>query len=271
MSASQGQWIVSTYAIFLAGFLMLTGRCADIYGRFRFFVCGPRHLHRRVVSRRPGAQRHVSHRDARAAGSRGGARQSGGAGDRALDVSRGPARSRAVALWGTIGSTGIAAGCSSAACSFSISAGVPCSTSTCRLRIVILRWRRPICRATAAGARAPEARRARRVSADRGACDVRLHDRVDPGRAASARCRRSPEFVATLALFGALAFVERRALEPILPPQSVPLSRPALGRVDRAASADVVCGDHGLRVGLRATRLRLRSAASPAWRSCHRR
>ncbi len=40
LSASQGQWIVSTYAIVLAGFLMLTGRCADLYGRFRFFIAG---------------------------------------------------------------------------------------------------------------------------------------------------------------------------------------------------------------------------------------
>ena len=40
MSAVQGQWIVSTYAIFLAGFLMLTGRCADLYGRYRFFIAG---------------------------------------------------------------------------------------------------------------------------------------------------------------------------------------------------------------------------------------
>ncbi|HTU80592.1 MAG TPA: MFS transporter [Candidatus Acidoferrales bacterium] len=40
MSAAQGQWIVSTYAIFLAGFLMLTGRCADLFGRRRFFVAG---------------------------------------------------------------------------------------------------------------------------------------------------------------------------------------------------------------------------------------
>ena len=40
LSASQGQWIVSTYAIVLAGFLMLAGRCADLYGRFRFFIAG---------------------------------------------------------------------------------------------------------------------------------------------------------------------------------------------------------------------------------------
>ena len=40
LSPSQGQWIVSTYAIFLAGFLMLTGRCADLYGRHKFFVLG---------------------------------------------------------------------------------------------------------------------------------------------------------------------------------------------------------------------------------------
>lgn len=40
LTASQGQWIVSTYAIVLAGFLMLAGRCADLYGRFRFFISG---------------------------------------------------------------------------------------------------------------------------------------------------------------------------------------------------------------------------------------
>ena len=42
MSASQGQWIVSTYTIFVSRVFkeMLTGRCSDIFGRFHFFIAG---------------------------------------------------------------------------------------------------------------------------------------------------------------------------------------------------------------------------------------
>lgn len=110
MSASAGQWIVSTYAIFLAGFLMLTGRCADLYGRYRFFVVGL------VVFT--------------AASFLGGLAPNGivliamrglqGLGAAIVNPAAlaivlsmfpsGPARSRAIALWGTIGSAGVAAG-----------------------------------------------------------------------------------------------------------------------------------------------------------------
>jgi len=110
MTASQGQWIVSTYAIFLAGFLMLTGRCADLYGRYRFFVAGLSIF--------------------TAASFVGGLAQSGpeliamralqGLGAAIVNPAAlaivlsmfpaGPQRSRAVALWGTIGSMGVAAG-----------------------------------------------------------------------------------------------------------------------------------------------------------------
>ncbi len=62
MTGAQGQWIVSTYAIFLAGFLMLTGRCADIYGRFRFFVVGLIVFTLASLLGRPGAQRRYSRR-----------------------------------------------------------------------------------------------------------------------------------------------------------------------------------------------------------------
>ncbi len=40
MPQSQAQWIISTYAIALAGFLMLAGRCADLYNRRAFFMLG---------------------------------------------------------------------------------------------------------------------------------------------------------------------------------------------------------------------------------------
>ena len=87
MSASQGQWIVSTYAIFLAGFLMLTGRCADLYGRHRFFVAGLALF--TTASFLGGLARDGTFLIAMRAlaGVRCGARQPGGARDRALDVS----------------------------------------------------------------------------------------------------------------------------------------------------------------------------------------
>jgi EmrB/QacA subfamily drug resistance transporter len=34
------QWVVSIYALFFGGFLMLTGRAADLYGRRRMFIAG---------------------------------------------------------------------------------------------------------------------------------------------------------------------------------------------------------------------------------------
>lgn len=110
MSAAQGQWIISTYAIFLAGFLMLTGRCADIFGRFRFFVVGL------IVFTGASLAGALAHDGAMLIGMR--ALQGLGAAlvnPAALAIvlslfPGGAARSRAIALWGTIGSTGLAAG-----------------------------------------------------------------------------------------------------------------------------------------------------------------
>jgi MFS family permease len=34
------QWVVSTYALLFGGFLMLSGRAADLYGRRRLFMAG---------------------------------------------------------------------------------------------------------------------------------------------------------------------------------------------------------------------------------------
>ena len=38
---STAQWVISTYAIALAGFLMLAGRCSDLYDRRVVFAIGP--------------------------------------------------------------------------------------------------------------------------------------------------------------------------------------------------------------------------------------
>ncbi|MFZ0031558.1 MAG: MFS transporter [Candidatus Cybelea sp.] len=110
MRAAQGQWIVSTYAIFLAGFLMLTGRCADIYGRFHFFVVGL------IVFTLASLLGGMAHTGAilvtmRAIQGFGAALVNPAALSIALSLfPSGPQRSRAVAMWGTVGTTGVAAG-----------------------------------------------------------------------------------------------------------------------------------------------------------------
>lgn len=110
MSASQGQWIVSTYAIFLAGFLMLTGRCADIYGRYRFFIIGL--VIFTFASFLGGFARNGTFLIAmRALQGLGAALVNPAALAIVLSMfESSAARSRAIALWGTIGSAGVAAG-----------------------------------------------------------------------------------------------------------------------------------------------------------------
>jgi EmrB/QacA subfamily drug resistance transporter len=110
LSPSQGQWIVSTYAIFLAGFLMLTGRCADIYGRRRFFFAG---LVVFTVGSLLGglAGSGATLVAMRAVQGLGAALVNPAALAIALSLfPPGPQRSRAVAMWGVAGTTGIAAG-----------------------------------------------------------------------------------------------------------------------------------------------------------------
>ncbi len=110
MTASAGQWIVSTYAIVLAGFLMLTGRCADIYGRYRFFVIGLTVF--TVASFLGGlAPNGIVLIAMRGLQGLGAAIVNPAALAIALAMfPPGAPRSRAIALWGTIGSTGVAAG-----------------------------------------------------------------------------------------------------------------------------------------------------------------
>jgi MFS family permease len=110
MTAAQGQWIVSTYAIFLAGFLMLTGRCADLFGRYRFFVAG---LTLFTVGSLAGglAQSGAFLIAMRALQGLGAALVNPAALAIVLSLfPPGPERSRAIALWGTAGSLGVAAG-----------------------------------------------------------------------------------------------------------------------------------------------------------------
>lgn len=110
MGATQGQWIVSTYAIVLAGFLMLTGRCADLYGRYRFFVAGLAIF--TVASLLGGLARDGAFLIAmRAVQGFGAALVNPAALAIALSLfPPGAQRARAVAAWGTIGSAGVAAG-----------------------------------------------------------------------------------------------------------------------------------------------------------------
>lgn len=110
LTASQGQWIVSTYAILLAGFLMLAGRCADLYGRFRFFIAGL--LLFTVASFLAGmAQTGTFLIVMRGLQGLGAALVNPAALAIVLSMfPPGAQRSKAVALWGTIGSMGVAAG-----------------------------------------------------------------------------------------------------------------------------------------------------------------
>ncbi len=110
MRAAQGQWILSTYAIFLAGFLMLTGRCADLYGRFRFFVAGL--IVFAIASLLGGLARSGEMLIAmRAVQGLGAALANPAALAIALSLfPAGPQRSRAIALWGMFGTMGVAAG-----------------------------------------------------------------------------------------------------------------------------------------------------------------
>ena len=109
LSASQGQWIVSTYAIFLAGFLMLTGRCADSTDGAGSSSAASSSLRSgRCSAVLP--LRRDAHRDARPARPWRSPRQSGGARGCALALSTRPATVAGRRDVGHAGTTGIAAG-----------------------------------------------------------------------------------------------------------------------------------------------------------------
>lgn len=47
------QWIITTYGLTLAGFLMLSGRVGDIYGQKKLFITGVLLFFSRLVDRGP--------------------------------------------------------------------------------------------------------------------------------------------------------------------------------------------------------------------------
>lgn len=216
MTASQGQWIVSTYAIFLAGLLMLTGRCADLFGRYRFFLAGL--VVFTVASFLGGMARNGSELIAmRALQGLGAALVNPAALAIVLSMfAPGPARSRAIALWGTIGSAGVAAGM--------LFGGV---------LVQFLGWRSvlyvnvPIaliilCLASSYLPRdRPDVRRPRLDVVGAALLTGALMTFVYTIESVPLRGIASWEtgggICLTIALFAALAFVERRAAEPILP------------------------------------------------------
>lgn len=110
LAASLAQWVVSAYAVFFAGFLVVGGRLADRYGAKRLFVVaivlfglasalggaagdGPLLLAARAVQGLGAALL-----------------QPAVLGLIGTTYAAGPARSRALAVWGAVGASGLAAG-----------------------------------------------------------------------------------------------------------------------------------------------------------------
>ena len=109
-SSTQLQWVVDAYAIFFAGFLMLGGRAADYFGQRRTFVTAL--VMFALTSLAGGAS--VDHQMlivARALQGLSGALMA--AASLAIittSFAEGPARHRAIALWGAMNGVGGAAG-----------------------------------------------------------------------------------------------------------------------------------------------------------------
>ena len=259
LSPSQGQWIVSTYAIFLAGFLMLTGRCADLYGRHKFSLLG---LTLFTLGSLAGglAQNGATLIAMRAVQGLGAALVNPAALAIVLQLfPTGAARSRAIALWGTIGSSGIAAGVLFGGILVQYLGWRSVMFFNVPVAIAILRVRSAFrsARQTEPGSR--EARRRRSDAADALARHARVHDRAHPDRRVRSQWTLI-RLMITAVLFGAFLFVERRAAEPILPPRLFRYRGPGFGRVRRLAAADVVRRHLSLYVGLPAARLRVFAA-----------
>ncbi|HEX4012465.1 MAG TPA: MFS transporter [Candidatus Cybelea sp.] len=216
MSASQGQWIVSTYAIFLAGFLMLTGRCADLFGRFRFFIAGL--VLFTLASFLGGLATTGTFLIAmRALQGLGAALVNPAALAIVLSMfPSGEERSRAVALWGTIGSLGVAAGMFFGGVLVQylgwrsvLYVNVPVALAILAIAPSML----PRDRGERGGAKLDVLGAALLTTAL-----VTLVFTIEsiPGRGLAA-WQTLVGFAMTVALFGALVAAERRALEPILP------------------------------------------------------
>lgn len=107
---SSVQWVVSTYAIALAGFLMLAGRCSDLYERRTIFMIG---LGTFTIASALGglAPNEVVLIAMRAVQGLGAAIVTPSAMAILMEIfAEGDERNKALGLWNTIGSAGIAAG-----------------------------------------------------------------------------------------------------------------------------------------------------------------
>ena len=70
LSVAGQQWVVNAYTLTFAGFLMLGGRAADLFGRRRVFMVGLARLHGLQPDRRLGPERELAHRRPRGPGDR---------------------------------------------------------------------------------------------------------------------------------------------------------------------------------------------------------
>ena len=64
LSTSTLQWVVSGYVLGYGGLLLLGGRAADLLGRRRVLLVGPRRVRGRLAARRPRRRRHAADRHA---------------------------------------------------------------------------------------------------------------------------------------------------------------------------------------------------------------
>ena len=110
VSRNDLQWAVVAYGIFLGGFLLLGGHAADLLGRRKVFVTGVSDLRRGLPCCRPmDVARGAGHR-ARRARLRRGAHRVGRAIDPDGHLEEGPARTKALGIWGAISASGATAG-----------------------------------------------------------------------------------------------------------------------------------------------------------------
>ncbi|ESP95939.1 putative drug resistance efflux protein [Streptomyces sp. GBA 94-10 4N24] len=104
------QWVVAGYALVFAGFLLLGGRLADLYGRRRVFLWGLGAVLRRQSRRRTRHHAGTADRDALGAGPRSGCSRPATLTLLTAAHAEGPVLTRALATWAAVSSAGRAAG-----------------------------------------------------------------------------------------------------------------------------------------------------------------
>lgn len=109
MDSAKAQWVISAYTLLFAGFLLVSGRCADLFGRRRFFIAGVAIF--TLASLAAGvANDGTTLIVMRALQGVGAAIVNPAALAIVTSLFTGEQRSKAISMWGVIGSAGIAAG-----------------------------------------------------------------------------------------------------------------------------------------------------------------